>query len=85
MAIVTSLPQGKDAKVVLYDIPDADLAKYQVAGDKAASMFPEAKGVSGASAKEVSPAPEMTGDMQGYSGLCVCSGILCNGYGQCCR
>lgn len=83
MAIVTSVPSGKEAQVTLYDIPDSELQKYKVEGSQAAQMYPDQGGVSSAKAKSVSPAPEMTSDVQGYSDLCICSGLLCNGYGVC--
>jgi hypothetical protein len=80
MAIVTSLPQGDKAEVKLYDIPDSELQKYAVDQAKAAQQFPEQGGVSGSAAKFAVPLEEPKSEVQGYAGLCECTGLLCNAY-----
>ena len=74
MAILTSTP-GEGNAVSVYDVPDDVLSQYAVAGDKAASMFPEsAKSAgaeiskSGANAVKV-PAKYLATNGDDYTGL----------------
>lgn len=86
MALVTSVAQQD--KVELYDIPDADLQKYKVSGDKAASMFPEKEKPTGVSSNEgamgVTSIENAEGlsseDVQAYHRVCVCRQLYCNAY-----
>lgn len=79
MAIVATAPTD-EGKVQLYDVPDSELSKYQISGDKAAQMFPE------------NPSPDrvfkmktkdMAGadDVQSYNNWCICTYWYCNAYG----
>lgn len=86
--ILTSMP-GEGNKVSVYDIPDSELEKYAVTGDKASSMFPESgktagaeipKSGGGANAVKVDNA-ESLGEVQAYNAICVCRELLCNAYG----
>ena len=78
MAILTSVP-NEGNNVSVYDVPDDVLAQYAVAGDKAASLFPEsgktAGGTipqsSGGNAMKVDNA-ESLGEVQAYNDICVC-------------
>jgi hypothetical protein len=79
MAIVTSSP-GADGKFQLYDIPDADLGKYAISADKAATMFPKKDNPTRDDAQGV-VTPSSSGDVQGYSGdICYIYQCYYNGY-----
>ena len=87
MAILTSMP-GEGNQVGVYDVPDSVLQQYALAGDKAASMFPESKKPSGTeipssagamSAEKVENA-ESLGEVQAYSSICICRVLLCNAW-----
>ena len=88
MAIVTSTP-GEGNDVTIYDVPDDVLKQYAIAGDKAASMFPEGKGSASAeipkSTAAMSPTKlenaEGLAEVQAYNDICVCRELLCNAYG----
>jgi hypothetical protein len=80
MAILTSLPQGEKNEVKLYDIPDSELQKYALDQGKAAQMFPDQGGVSNAQLKFAVPLEAPKSEVQGYAGLCECTGLLCNAY-----
>ena len=74
MAIV-SKPE-KDNKVTLYDIPDAELAKYKLSADKATKMFPKKDKPSRNDAVGVVSPSAMSGDVQAYS-QDLCYGWYC--------
>jgi hypothetical protein len=79
MAILTSNPD-KDNKVKVYDVPDADLRKYELSGEKAASMFPEGDPPSGGEGVTRIEIAEAKGEVQAYqSGLC--RRLYCNAAG----
>ena len=59
MAILTSMP-GEGNQVGVYDVPDSVLQQYALAGDKAASMFPESKKPSAVFTRSKSCRPEAT-------------------------
>jgi uncharacterized protein (DUF2236 family) len=79
MAIVTSNPD-KDNKVKIYDVPDADLQKYELSGDKAASMFPEGDPSSDDEGVTKIEMPEAKGDVQAYQSR-LCRRLICNAAG----
>jgi hypothetical protein len=87
MAIVASIPQGESAEVTLYDIPESALQQYKVDQARAAQLYPDQGGVSNAQAKFAVPLQEPQSEVQGYAGLCECTGLLCNAvvciYGSC--
>ena len=73
MAILTSMP-NEGNKVSVYDVPDSVLAEYAVAGDKAASMFPESGKTGGAEIPQSGGAnavkvdnAESLGEVQAYN------------------
>lgn len=78
MAIVTSAPNQED-KVRVFDVPDSELSKYEVKGDKAAQMFPEGGSQNFSKIKT----RDMKGadDVQSYNDWCVCTYLVCNAYG----
>lgn len=76
MAIVTSVPD-QEGRISLYDIPDADLAKYAVPAEKAAQMFPKKESPTREDAVAVVQ-PKATGDVQAF-GHNVCYYWYCSG------
>jgi hypothetical protein len=83
MAILTSNPD-QDNKVKIYDVPDADLQKYELSSDQAASMFPEGDSRSGGEGVTRIEIAETKGEVQAYqSGLCrrlICNAAGCGWY-----
>lgn len=79
MAIVTSVPD-QEGRISLFDIPDADLARYAIPADKAAQMFPKKESPSRDDAVAVVQ-PKATGDVQAFAyNVCYywwCSGGYC--------
>lgn len=80
MAIV-SKPDGQN--VTLYDIPDAELAKYAMSAEAAAKMFPKKEDRTRADATAVAKAGSTGGDVQAYSNQDICYAWECDGYGNC--
>ena len=87
MAIVTSTP-GEGNDVTIYDVPEDVLKQYAIAGDKAASMFPEGKGSASAeipkSTAAMSPTKlenaEGLAEVQAYASICICRQLYCNAW-----
>jgi hypothetical protein len=84
MAILTSNPD-KDNKVKVYDVPDADLQKYELSGEKAASMFPEGDPPSDGEGVTKIEIAEPKGDVQAYQNPVdipgYCRRLICNAAG----
>lgn len=87
MPIVTSTP-GEGDQVSVYDVPDNVLQQYALSGEKAAKMFPESTGPSGAGIPQSAGAMSVTkvanaeslGEVQAYSSICICRTLWCNYY-----
>ncbi len=76
MAVVSSRPD-QDGRITLYEIPDADLAKYAIPQSRAEQMFPKKDNPTRDDAMAVVQ-PKSSGDVQGYSGS-VCYEWWCYG------
>lgn len=83
MAIVSRPDQGN--KVALYDIPDDELARYEISPEKLVEMFPHKESRSRADAIGVAPAgtQDIAGDVQGYGGQDICYAWECDSNGKC--
>jgi hypothetical protein len=79
MAILTSNPD-QDNKVKIYDVPDADLQKYELSGEQAARMFPEGDPSSDDEGVTKIEMPEAKGEVQAYQSR-LCRRLFCNAAG----
>ena len=74
MAIVSKPESGN--KVTLYDIPDSDLERYKIPGDKLAQMFPK-KESRGRDDAVIRSSVAKGGDVSAYNAPEICCGWVC--------
>ena len=81
MAIVSK--PGKENKVTLYDVPDAELEKYKIPAQKLAAMFPKKENRERSDAHAVAAPASGAGEVQGRGSQDVCYAWECDGEGKC--